>query len=114
MKTLFGRIRPVPEIFSKNWNVRNFAERTAINAPIQGTAADLIKKAMVSLDRHFSQKNLKSKLILQVHDELVIEVQDAEVDDLKILVKKCMESVTKLSVPLPVDLAIGLSWFDAK
>ena len=114
VKTLFGRIRPVPEILSKNWNVRNFAERTAINAPIQGTAADLIKKAMVDLDRDFSQKNLKSKLILQVHDELVIEVQDAEVDDLKILVKNCMESVTKLSVPLPVDLAIGLSWFDAK
>ena len=114
VKTLFGRMRPIPEIRSKNWNLRNFAERTAINAPIQGTAADLIKKAMISIDRDLVRRKLASRLILQVHDELVLEVEDSEVDELKMLVRERMEGVANLLVPLKVDLAVGSSWFDAK
>ena len=114
VKTLFGRMRPIPEIQSKNWNLRNSAERTAINAPIQGTAADLIKKAMISIDRDLVRRKLASRLILQVHDELVLEVEDSEVDELKMLVRERMEGVANLLVPLKVDLAVGSSWFDAK
>ena len=114
VRTLFGRIRPIPEIRSKNHHSRNFAERTAINAPIQGTAADLIKKAMVSIDGEICRQNLKSKLISQVHDELVFEVENSEVEKLKKLVKEQMEKVAELRVPLQVDLAVGNSWFDAK
>ena len=114
VRTLFGRIRPIPEIRSKNRNLRNFAERTAINAPIQGTAADLIKKAMVSIDGEISRQSLKSKLISQVHDELVFEVENSEVEKLSKLVKEHMEEAADLSVPLQVDLAVGPSWFEAK
>jgi DNA polymerase-1 len=114
VRTLFGRIRPIPEIRSKNHHSRTFAERTAINAPIQGTAADLIKKAMVSIDGEIYRQNLKSKLISQVHDELVFEVENSEVEELKKLVKEQMEEVAELKVPLQVDLAVGNSWFEAK
>ncbi len=114
VKTLFGRIRQIPEIRSKNRNLRSFAERTAVNAPIQGTAADLIKKAMVSLDRELSRQKLKSKLISQVHDELVFEVEDSEVEQMKKLVKEKMEGAAELRVPLQVDLAVGPSWLEAK
>ena len=114
VRTLFGRIRPIPEIRSKNHHSRTFAERTAINAPIQGTAADLIKKAMVSIDGEIYRQNLKSKLISQVHDELVFEVENSEVEKLKKLVKEQMEEVAELRVPLQVDLAVGSSWFEAK
>ncbi|MCZ6485390.1 MAG: DNA polymerase I [Acidobacteria bacterium] len=114
VKTLFGRIRQIPEIRSKNRNLRNFAERTAINAPIQGTAADLIKKAMVSLDRELSRQKLKSRLISQVHDELLFEVEDSEVEKMKKLVKEKMEGAAELRVPLQVDLAVGPSWLEAK
>ena len=112
--TLFGRIRPIPEIRSKNRNLRGFAERTAINTPIQGTAADLIKKAMVSIHGEISERKLKSKLITQVHDELVFEVEDREVEEVKELVKGQMEQVAELKVPLQVDLAVGPSWYEAK
>ena len=112
--TLFGRIRPIPEIQNKNWNLRNFGERTAINAPIQGTAADLIKKAMISIDHEISRRKMKSRLIMQVHDELVLEVEDSEVKQMRALVKAKMESVADLVVPLQIDLAVGSSWFDAK
>ncbi|MFB3068735.1 MAG: DNA polymerase I, partial [Acidobacteriota bacterium] len=114
VKTLFGRIRQIPEIRSKNRNLRNFAERTAINTPIQGTAADLIKKAMVSLDRELSRQKLKSRLISQVHDELLFEVEDSEVEKMKKLVKEKMEGAAELRVPLQVDLAVGPSWLEAK
>ena len=114
VRTLFGRIRPIPEIRSKNHHSRTFAERTAINAPIQGTAADLIKKAMVSIDGEIYRQNLKSKLISQVHDELVFEVENSEVEKLRKLVKEQMEEVAELRVPLQVDLAVGNSWFEAK
>lgn len=112
--TLFGRIRPIPEIYSKNWSVKSFGERTAVNAPIQGTAADLIKKAMVSIYREIRGRNLCSKLILQVHDELVFEVADPEIEFMTNLVRAQMESAADLSVPLKVDLAVGPSWFEAK
>ncbi len=114
VRTLFGRIRQIPEIRSKNRNSRSFAERTAINAPIQGTAADLIKKAMVSIDREIYGQKLKSKLISQVHDELVFEVENSEVEKVKKLVKAQMEKVAELRAPLQVDLAVGNSWFEAK
>ena len=112
--TLFGRIRPIPEIHSKNHNLRSFAERTAINAPIQGTAADLIKKAMVSIDAEIPARKMKSILISQVHDELVFEAEESEIDELKELVKEHMEGVASLRVPLEVSLAVGPSWFEAK
>ncbi|MFQ5741045.1 MAG: DNA polymerase I [Acidobacteriota bacterium] len=114
VKTMLGRIRPVPEIHSKNWNVRNFGERTAINAPIQGTAADLIKKAMVSIQREIERRRLRSRLIMQVHDELVLEVEESEVEVMKSLVAGKMEGVLPLLVPLEVDLAVGSSWLEAK
>ena len=114
VKTLFGRIRQIPEVHSKNWNQRSFGERTAINAPIQGTAADLIKKAMVSIYREMTRREMKSRLILQVHDELVAEVEESEVDELTQLLKEKMEGAADLIVPLQVDLAIGASWYEAK
>lgn len=112
--TLFGRIRPIPEIHHKNWNLKSFAERTAINTPIQGTAADLIKKAMVSLHSEMSRRRLQSKLILQVHDELVLEVADSEVEQVRDLVREQMEGVAELIVPLKVDIGVGPSWLEAK
>ena len=112
--TLFGRIRQIPEIGSRNWNLRNFGERTAINAPIQGTAADLIKKAMLSMHSEMSRQKMKSKLIMQVHDELVFEVEETEIEPMKRLVTQKMEGVAELKVPLKVDVGVGLSWFDTK
>ena len=112
--TLFSRIRQIPEIHSKNWNVRSFGERTAINAPIQGTAADLIKKAMVSIYCEISKQKLRSRLILQVHDELVFEVEESELDSVQTLVREHMEGAAELIVPLKVDLGVGHSWFEAK
>ncbi|MEE8348161.1 MAG: DNA polymerase, partial [Acidobacteriota bacterium] len=112
--TVFGRIRPIPEILTKNHNLRNFAERTAINAPIQGTAADLVKKAMIAIDEEISGRKMKSRLISQVHDELVFEAEEGELDQLKQLVKEQMEGVSSFKVPLEVSLAVGNSWFEAK
>jgi DNA polymerase-1 len=114
VSTVFGRIRPIPDINSKNHNLREFAGRTAVNAPIQGTAADLIKMAMISLDRRLKEQKLKSRLIMQVHDELVFEAFEDEVEILSSLVRKEMENVVSLDVPLKVSLAVGESWYDAK
>ncbi len=114
VRTLLGRIRQIPEIHSRNWNLRNFGERTAINAPIQGTAADLIKKAMVTIYQEMLDRKLQSKMIMQVHDELVFEVEDSEVELMKFLVREKMEHAADLLVPLSVDLAVGKSWFEAK
>ncbi len=112
--TLFGRIRQIPEISSRNRNLREFARRTAINAPIQGTAADLIKMAMVALSRRLKREGWQSKLIMQVHDELVFEAEPGEVDALQEAVREEMEGVVTLSVPLKVDLHTGASWYEAK
>ncbi len=112
VKTLFGRIRPIPDINSKNANMRGFAERTAVNTPLQGTAADLIKLAMISLDQELRRRNLKSRMLLQVHDELVFEVPEAEVDTMRELVRDRMENVHPLSVPLLVEIGVGPNWRD--
>jgi DNA polymerase-1 len=112
-KTLFGRIRPISEINSPQPNMRNFAERTAMNTPMQGAAADLIKLAMIEMDQRL-QKDFKSKMILQVHDELLFEGPDDEIPRLTKVVKEVMENVYKLRVPLLVDTKIGCNWRDMK
>jgi DNA polymerase-1 len=110
--TLFGRIRPLPDMLSKNWNLRGFAERTAVNTPLQGTAADLIKLAMIRIDAEIRQRRLRSRMLLQVHDELVFEVPEAELDSMKKLIAQQMENVFELKVPLKVDLGVGRNWRD--
>jgi len=112
VRTLFGRIRPIPDINSKNINLRGFAQRTAVNTPLQGTAADLIKLAMIQIDEEIGKRGLKSRMTLQVHDELVFEVPDSEVDVMKSLVRQYMENVHPLDVPLLVELGVGLNWRD--
>jgi len=114
VSTMFGRIRQIPELTSSNWGLRGFGERTAVNAPIQGTAADLIKKAMVLMYREMRAKGLRSRLIMQVHDELVFEVHEEELELMRRLVKDRMEGAAELSVPIRVDLAVGSSWLEAK
>jgi DNA polymerase-1 len=110
--TLFGRVRPIPDIHSKNFNLRGFAERTAVNTPLQGTAADLIKIAMIRIDADLRRLGLCSRMLLQVHDELVFEVPDAEVDTMRRLVTERMEHAHQLRVPLKVDLGVGPNWRD--
>jgi DNA polymerase-1 len=114
VRTLFGRIRPIPDIESRNPNQRGFAERTAINTPLQGTAADLIKLAMISIDRKLAERALKTRMVLQVHDELLFEVPVAESAEVEALVRAEMEGVVKLNVPLVADLAFGPNWRDLK
>ena len=112
VSTLFGRVRPTPDINSKNANLRGFAERTAVNTPLQGTAADLIKLAMIRIDAALLERGLKSRMTLQVHDELVFEVPEAEIAQMKMLVKEQMENVHSLTVPLLVEIGVGLNWRD--
>ncbi len=112
VSTLFGRVRPIPDIHSKNFNLRGFAERTAVNTPLQGTAADLIKLAMIRIDAELRERKLGSKMLLQVHDELVFEVPETEVDNVKHLVTNLMENVYQLKVPLKVDVGVGPNWRD--
>ncbi|MBZ5720517.1 MAG: DNA polymerase I [Acidobacteriia bacterium] len=112
VKTLFGRVRPIPDINSKNFNLRGFAERTAVNTPLQGTAADLIKVAMIRIDAALRERGLKSRMTLQVHDELVFEVPEAELDAMKSLVREQMEKAHPLSVPLLVEIGVGPNWRD--
>ena len=113
VETLWGRKRYVPEINSNNYNVRQFGERVAMNAPIQGTAADIIKIAMVNIGKELEERNFKSKLILQVHDELVIETKKDELEEVKELLVRNMQDVIKLSVPLEADANVGKTWFEA-
>jgi DNA polymerase-1 len=112
VRTLFGRIRPIPDIHSKNPTLRGFAERTAVNTPLQGTAADLIKIAMIRIDDELQRKKMKSRMTLQVHDELVFEVPKDEVETMRALVKEKMEGAHPLRVPLEVDLGVGPNWRD--
>jgi len=114
VRTMFGRMRPIPDIESRNPNQRGFAERTAINTPLQGTGADLIKLAMISLDRKLAERKLKTRMVLQVHDELLFEVPLAEKDEVAELVRAEMEGVVKLKVPLVADLGLGPNWRDLK
>ncbi|EPO2793183.1 DNA polymerase, partial [Listeria monocytogenes] len=103
-----------PEIVSRNFNVRGFAERTAMNTPIQGSAADIIKKAMILMSERLVSEKLKAKLLLQVHDELIFEAPEAEIAKLEEIVPDVMENAVELSVPLKVDSAFGDTWYDAK
>jgi DNA polymerase-1 len=112
VRTMFGRMRPIPDIESRNPNQRGFAERTAINTPLQGTAADLIKFAMIALDRKLAEQKLKTQMVLQVHDELLFEVPDSEIAEVDALVRGEMEGVVELHVPLIADLAFGPNWRD--
>ena len=112
VRTLFGRVRPIPDINSKNANQRGFAERTAVNTPLQGTAADLIKIAMIRIDAALRERGLKSRMTLQVHDELVFEVPEAEVEIMQSLVREQMEKVHALAVPLLIEIGIGPNWRD--
>ena len=112
--TLFGRRRYIPELKSSNYNLRSFGERAAMNTPIQGTAADIIKLAMVRVADRLKRENMRSRLILQVHDELILESPEDECEKAKALLKEEMESVVQLSVPLRADAKSGRSWFDAK
>ena len=112
VRTMFGRKRPIPDIESRNPNQRGFAERTAVNTPLQGTAADLIKLAMIALDRKIAERKLKTRMLLQVHDELVFEVPTEESSEIEALVRAEMEGVVKLQVPLVADLAFGPNWRD--
>ena len=112
VKTLFGRTRPIPDINSKNANMRGFAERTAVNTPLQGTAADLIKLAMIQIDEELRSRKLKSRMLLQVHDDLLFEVPQNEIELMRGLVREKMENVHKLNVPLLVDLGVGPNWRD--
>jgi DNA polymerase-1 len=112
VRTLFGRVRPIPDINSKNANLRGFAERTAVNTPLQGTAADLIKIAMIRIDAALRKRGLKSRMTLQVHDELVFEVPEAEIEVMQTLVREQMEKVHPLTVPLLVEIGVGSNWRD--
>ena len=114
VRTLFGRVRPIPEMESRNANQRGFAERTAINTPLQGTAADMIKLAMIAIDRELATRKLKTRMLIQVHDELLFEVPIAESDEVASIVRKEMEGVVKLSVPLVASMAFGANWRDLK
>ncbi len=113
-ETLFGRKRIIKDINSSNRQMKSMAERMAINTPIQGTAADIIKKAMIDIDKAMSEAKLKSTMLLQVHDELIFEVPESEVEQMKELVRDKMENVVKLSVPLKVDMGIGENWYELK
>lgn len=114
VKTLLERRRYLPEINASNFNLRSFAERTAMNTPIQGTAADIIKLAMVHMDAALAGKKLKSRMLLQVHDELVFEVPEDELELMKKLVPETMENALKLSVPLKAEVSYGMNWYEAK
>jgi DNA polymerase I len=114
VRTLFGRVRPIPDMQSRNANLRGFAERTAVNTPLQGTAADLIKIAMIRIDRRLKEEKLQTKMTLQVHDELLFDVPKKEVGQIKELVRHEMETVIELKVPIVVDCGAGPNWRDLK
>jgi DNA polymerase-1 len=114
VSTLFGRRRYLPDINSPNFNLRAFAERTAMNTPVQGTAADIIKKAMITVQNGLDAKGLKSRMLLQVHDELVLEVVAAELPVVSALLKDAMENAVHLSVPLSVEVKQGPNWAETK
>jgi DNA polymerase-1 len=113
VRTIMGRIRYLPQIHSTNRQLREFAERTSINTPIQGSAADLIKKAMIDIHQAVDDGGLKSSMILQVHDELVFEVPEKELDTMRKLVRSRMENAMDLDVPLKVDVGTGANWLEA-
>lgn len=112
--TLFGRRRPVPELSSSNFMQRSFGERVAMNAPIQGTAADIMKIAMIGVNRAFKENHMKSRVVLQVHDELLVEAHDSEIEQVQEILKREMEGAASLNVPLEIDMHTGSTWYEAK
>ena len=112
--TLFGRRRPGPELSSSNVMQRSFGERVAMNAPIQGTAADIMKIAMIGVNRRLKEQNLKSRLVLQVHDELLIEAYRPELPEVEKILREEMEQAASLDVPLEIDMHTGENWYEAK
>ena len=112
--TMFGRRRPVPELSSSNFMQRSFGERVAMNSPIQGTAADIIKIAMIRVWKRLKEENLSSKLILQIHDELLIETKAEEKDQVAAILEEEMKGAADLSVKLEIDLHTGNNWYEAK
>ena len=112
--TLMGRRRYLPELKSTNMNIREFGKRAAMNTPVQGTAADIIKLAMVRVDEKLREEKMQSRLILQVHDELLLECPPEEVEKARGLLRECMESVIELHVPLVADVHEGANWSEAK
>ena len=113
-ETMFGRRRPVPELASSNFMQRSFGERIAMNSPIQGTAADIIKIAMIRVKQRLDREQLKSKLILQVHDELLVEAKLSEADRVEEILREEMQQAASLRVPLEIDLHRGKNWYEAK
>ena len=112
VRTEFGRIRPLPNINTASWSIRQFEERAAVNTRLQGTAADIMKLSMINVARQLTKLQFKSKIIIQVHDELVFDVVFSEINDLKALVVKEMETVVDYLVPLTVDVQIGNNWLE--
>ena len=112
VRTLFGRVRPIPDIASRNANMRGFSERTAVNTPLQGTAADLIKLAMIRIARELREQKLRAQMVLQVHDELVFDVPEEEVGEVRRRVQEAMEQVIELKVPIVADVSVGHNWRD--
>ena len=112
--TMFGRKRLIPELASQNRNIRAFGERVAMNSPIQGSAADIIKIAMIRTRRALRDSGLDAKLILQVHDELIVEVSKKDADAAAVILKNEMENAVQTRVPLTADVAMGQSWYEAK
>lgn len=113
-ETLFGRKRVLPDIKSTNRQIKAMAERVAINSPIQGTAADIIKLAMINIQRLLKEQRLESRMILQVHDELIFDVIPSELEAMKVLVREQMENAVNLTVPLKVEMGTGQNWYDLK
>ena len=111
---MLGRIRYLPELQSHQRSVQSFGERIAVNTPLQGTAADMIKRAMVNLHRRLAEQSSKAMMIIQVHDELVVETPEGEVEEVATMVREEMESAIELDVPLVVDVGWGANWMEAK
>ena len=114
VETLFHRRRYIPELKSNNYMVREFGKRVAMNTPIQGTAADIMKIAMVNLNRELEKKKIDASIILQVHDELILEANEKDKEEAKKMLKNCMENAIKLSVPLEVEVSEATNWYDCK
>ena len=112
--TLFGRRRPIPELASSNYMHRSFGERVAMNSPIQGTAADIIKIAMNRINKRLKDNNMRSRLILQVHDELLVEAHNEEVEEVKKIMVEEMQGAASLDVPLETEVNMGYNWYEAK
>ena len=114
VETLFGRRRYIPEIKSSNYMVRKFGERVAMNTPIQGTAADIMKIAMINVFNELKKNKINAKIVLQIHDELLLEVKEEEKERVKEILKECMENAMKLDVPLEVEISEGKNWYSVK